>query len=162
MKLILIVVILLVTSISLSSQSYDGELILHNRKKIEAQSITINKDDITFLIRNDNKLTHIDKSEVRMLRVEDGNYAFEGFMLGAATGFVIYLGAVGFDGITSDGTLYSMGLGSFFGFIGGIATSRIRTIRIDSNSSVSLFDNINFIPETNTTNFSILNFNYKF
>lgn len=162
MKFIIIAITLLVTASNLSSQTYDGQIILENRKKIEAQSITINDNDITFLKRNDNKLTHIDKSEVRMLRVEDGNYAFEGLFMGAAVGFAVYIGSINFNEITSDGSLYSLGIGGFFGFIGGLTTSRIRSIRVDNNNTISLFDNINYIPNTKNTNITILKYQYTF
>ncbi|NER84352.1 MAG: hypothetical protein F6K42_33435, partial [Leptolyngbya sp. SIO1D8] len=72
------------------SQSYDGTIYLNNGKRIEAEIINIEQDVIQYHSNIFSSAKSIDKSEVRMLRVKDGNYAFEGLLLGSASGFLFY------------------------------------------------------------------------
>lgn len=148
---------------ALKGQTYEGTIILKNGKKIEADVINVEENVLRFKndYYSDSKI--IDKSEVRMLRVSDGNYAAEGLGLGAVLGFAIYLNAMrNFDSFNFTILSYSMAGGALIGLAIGALTTNKKSIRITDNSSVSVLDSQYFNSFTNEVNLTLIKYQLKF
>lgn len=162
MKSLLFIIILSFSVGSLASQTYVGEIILQNNRRIKADRIVVTPDSISYVKYPNIDTHHLDIAEVRMLRVVDGNYALEGIGLGIAGGLAFYLSAARYNEIKLEGAMYAMGIGSVIGLVIGVSTNRVNTIRINRKIDVSFLYNYNYLPYSEVSNLSFLNFQYKF
>lgn len=159
---IFITTIIFILGVSTSfSQTYDGEIILNNKGKIKAENINIGNEEITFVKKDQDTTRAIDKSLVSMLRVNVGNYLFEGIGLGVIFAATIYFTSRNDVGINSLVFLYiSSGTGLVGGLI-GLATTKYRTIKIDKNYTTTLLPRLDFIPQTNYLNLKLIELTIK-
>lgn len=161
MKIFFLPIFIVCSFSALMSQSYDGTIYLNNGKRIKAEIINIEQDVIQYHSDIFSSAKSIDKSEVRMLRVKDGNYAFEGLLLGSASGFLFYHLLVGFDQSSSTSTYYSLGIGALIGLAIGAATSGVKSIRI--NKSELSFLDFEYMKDTNNRYyFKLVNYTLNF
>lgn len=160
MKLILLAVILLITTTSLSSQTYDGTIYLKNQKTIKTKAFILKNDVVKYKLRNNESVLEVSNDSISKIKVHNGSYAMAGITVGFL-GSIIYLSGSGKVDSYEDFLLIYLAGGAIGGFIGAMFP-KYYTINFTDNDEFTLLDGVKLMPDINKLNFTLINYSISF
>lgn len=157
--ILLILLTFTICSVSLfADEVYDGKIILKGKKYIEAINIQITCDEIYFNRIGSTIVDSISTSDVRFLKVNDGNYLPYGLVIGASVGYGIYYGITPSIYLDTEESIIFAVAGLVLGGVVGGLTTKTTTLKLYNSFYMDLtMKNMN-LPLTNEPYYQILNF----
>lgn len=141
-----------------ADEKYEGKIILTENNNFEATDIIITRDEIYFKKIGSSIVDSISTSDVKFLKVKDGNYLPHGLVLGAFVGYGIYYGNTpSFHLDTQESIIFAF-VGCVLGGIAGEMTTKTTTLKLYDNFYINLSMRSKELPLINIPNFQILNF----
>ncbi len=154
-------ILLFALSASLQGEVHRGEIILKNGFTIDARMFVIEDDVVRYMVEDDSTKTVLDKELIDIVIIDEGSYAFTGFLVGAGLGasnILLSSSGGGADGINWPATFTVTGLGMVIGSI----IKKTKKLSFDENGEIYLLSSINAMPIVNAPRLNIISYSFKF
>lgn len=155
--IIYIIAVFLFSFLGLQSEIHKGKIYLNNNDVIKSKSIIIKDSVVRYRLTTEPNTIVINKKDISKIEIVDGNLGLYGLGVGLffSLGFANYA--------RTDKEFYTtIAAGGCIGLFLGTLINDYHTIRFDDNDSLSFFNGVKLMPETNQPNLTLINYSVSF
>jgi hypothetical protein len=124
--------------------------------------LVIKDDLVKYRTYSDTTAKEVGINSIRLINVDDGDYAFEGMMLGLSFGVGYTFLAKSNNDLILGSWITTYIITSGLGMIIGIFFDKSKTIRFSDSNEFSLLSDVKLMLELGAPNIRILSYSYRF